>query len=1273
MLRSLGNLRQILDTFAFSDEVQQYARKAALAVAEIQGINISHPLMKALAQNGTFPAMDYAAMVDTLLVEMRRQLLEAHEICHARNDDSKSVSASSLAASQLQAHIRIRCRFALWMRAKGLNESGGLALKSPREGEREAGDPYHTPSIESVNSGEVHGDVNALLRSGLADMSEAETAKVMLGRVGHDRLHEAVTVLGLTRYSVEDMNSFVNLLADFIHLEFDDEVSEQDNDFYQSSHGGNVSKTVRNFTIVEPLASRHYNVVPAKALIDSPWSPTCQEILLASDTNRLVAELTFVRINDLAAPVEKMSFLMYLEPFVAILIVANGIMIGFQTDPEYADWPGQIDPTYGEFFDCAGVKAQHKNRIAWEATRDLETKGCSFSQYPAGFIYFEAVFGVFLVLEILLRMRILRCRKYWCGPDRYWNWFDLVLGATGVADLAIQLLTQGGGVEGTSLLRFCRLIRLVRIVKVFRIKAGNVFSDRTLALAFMLLFGVLYVISGFATIAIGENDMAKREDLAKYFENIPISMFTAFRCFTGECVNNEGKPIHSILFDYLGWPFIFSYIASYMLVTMGIFNVILAVYVDITMKAAKDTNDAQTAEQHSRESVRVARCTRELLKKFAGAYHTGTLQITELLHGLLKIRGDISKSDTIASYLATKAVQNMMIEHKEAAAKEFAQFQQQFFQTLQIMDMKINALSADQNAPNGRSGDQSGELDMEALLEKFTTFESDQRSMLASVDYELCHGLKLPVKPSESQKDHVAQANEGSPAMEEVQLKELFTAEQEAQQVKRPKGRRNSKAKAETKPRRSRVKPNEAPDADDDDEDPDPGDEEDPGAEEPPAERPKKRRTSLKGRAGRRTSDAKAGRQSKELKEVKDATGGSVSETQANESHGHWQLPNPAHHRVAPTPTERGPSSASCASSETGSPLIAAAPEPKEDALPKVPATPKPSAVGRSLAETSVWRWNQLGLEACGGQKTHERCPVKPPNSARGRAAPRPSAPSASAANPPKNVPKSAPSRKAKAQQVQPATPATPPAPEKATAATTASASRAPESVPSFARQEAPSGAWTDQGEHRPLELEAGISEAKAPHDRHIPQASKDDASARYLLGNQVDAGGVAAEVPLVRPSTVNQVNINKPQQERRPSTSEPRARGAPRKRVSWAPLMRADTAKEEKLQPMTPMVARVQNQPRQTLPRYGSRRWPDEDFVLEMNDETEEDRREIRQPFPTCVDELEPINYFQLVDGQSTNKKPSKCFQKSDLKTRAGLSICPAKMTRFGCACDGC
>ena len=36
-------------------------------------------------------------------------------------------------------------------------------------------------------------------------------------------------------------------------------------------------------------------------------------------------------------------------------------------------------------------------------------------------------------------------------------------------------------------------------------------------------------------------------------------------------------------------------------------------------KAAKE-NEALTAEQHSRESIRIARVTRELLKKFAAAF-----------------------------------------------------------------------------------------------------------------------------------------------------------------------------------------------------------------------------------------------------------------------------------------------------------------------------------------------------------------------------------------------------------------------------------------------------------------------------------------------------------------------------------------------------------------------------------------------------------------------------------------------------------------------------
>lgn len=249
----------------------------------------------------------------------------------------------------------------------------------------------------------------------------------------------------------------------------------------------------------------------------------------------------------------------------------------------------------------------------------------------------------------------------------------------------------------------------------------------TLALAFVLLFTVIYVIAGTATIALDTRKLAEI-GLHAYFYNIPTTMFTAFRCFTGDCVNDQGHSLTSVLSREFGFLFVLGYIASYMLVTMGIFNVILAVYVEITMRSAKESD-----EQYVFESIGVARATRELLKKFAAAHHvfhiledhtaelsqleisqsatlftddelqdnieiskelfllviqdrgvqrlmddldlppnrahlfevidadgSGTLQIQELLQGLLKLRKEVNKGDVVAPLLATKSVQDMV-------------------------------------------------------------------------------------------------------------------------------------------------------------------------------------------------------------------------------------------------------------------------------------------------------------------------------------------------------------------------------------------------------------------------------------------------------------------------------------------------------------------------------------------------------------------------------------------------------------------------------------
>ncbi|CAK9012677.1 unnamed protein product [Durusdinium trenchii] len=399
-------------------------------------------------------------------------------------------------------------------------------------------------------------------------------------------LFDACVSLGLTRFTIEDMNLFVNLLANYIELEFEREEGQEKpkrhsvnsaNMFFFKNHqdvnitgkpvwrwpnvqsasrtsiARSASMQMQSYNLTEPTLERKFNVVPAAPLMEvflAKESEThrkifgqrhmkqfqaMKEILLAGDTNRLVAELTFVRINDLAAPPDEKSWGLLLEPLVALIIISNGVMVGFQSDEEHSTWPG-LD-----------------------------------------------------YLEV--------------GRE------------------------ESGDVFATSLLRFCRLIRLVRIVKVFRLKImkdlrlmvkGLVAGIKTLIMAFILLFTVLYVIAGFATMTIGNSQEVYDADLKPFFRTIPDSMFTCFRCFTGECVNQAGAPIHAILADKIGFGFVFGYVASFMLVSLGIFNVILAVYVDITMKAAKE-NDL-TVEQHSRESIRIARIARELLKKFAAAF-----------------------------------------------------------------------------------------------------------------------------------------------------------------------------------------------------------------------------------------------------------------------------------------------------------------------------------------------------------------------------------------------------------------------------------------------------------------------------------------------------------------------------------------------------------------------------------------------------------------------------------------------------------------------------
>eukprot|EP00913_Durusdinium_trenchii_P014443 g13548.t1 len=192
--------------------------------------------------------------------------------------------------------------------------------------------PEFSNSSDDAVSGPEEGSSQTFLPSALQGLTDEEASTVKnrlrlrLGilpstkMVSGQTLHEAVAALGLTRYEEEDMNDLVNHLADFIGLKFEDKGRKKEKRV--TMMGNLFGAAAIEAKLVNQQATSTYNAVPAQALVEiflardgeihkrifGPRLITqfkaMREILLASDTNRLVAELTFVRINDLAAPPE---------------------------------------------------------------------------------------------------------------------------------------------------------------------------------------------------------------------------------------------------------------------------------------------------------------------------------------------------------------------------------------------------------------------------------------------------------------------------------------------------------------------------------------------------------------------------------------------------------------------------------------------------------------------------------------------------------------------------------------------------------------------------------------------------------------------------------------------------------------------------------------------------------------------------------------------------------------------------------------------------------
>lgn len=151
---------------------------------------------------------------------------------------------------------------------------------------------------------------------------------------------------------------------------------------------------------------------------------------------------------------------------------------------------------------------------------------------------------------------------------------------------------------------------------------GTLGGMRTLLWSLVLLSLPLYAASLLLRETLGEMQDEKDESHSiASFSTVPLSFFTLFRCtVAGDCAEQRGRPIFLEVIDY-GWWYGLVYMVMVFFMTMGLFNVIAAIFVENVVAGAK-TSDQLVKRQRMRDKAFFAGKIYDLLKVIVHVEHS---------------------------------------------------------------------------------------------------------------------------------------------------------------------------------------------------------------------------------------------------------------------------------------------------------------------------------------------------------------------------------------------------------------------------------------------------------------------------------------------------------------------------------------------------------------------------------------------------------------------------------------------------------------------------
>jgi len=213
----------------------------------------------------------------------------------------------------------------------------------------------------------------------------------------------------------------------------------------------------------------------------------------------------------------------------------------------------------------------------------------------------DMVFLGTFILELGAKLLIKGFREYFCGTDKFSNVFDTLLIVLDAAQVAIDVFAkeassqlEDAGMPSASLFRVVRLVRLVRLL---RLMGSDSFKDLltmiqsmlsgslTLLWAMLLFVLIVYVVAVLCRTSYGVH---QEEQVHYYFRSVPRSMLTIFRCSFGDCASKSGVPIPEYIVSAYGGAHGFCFCVFVFTVTIGLFNIISAIFVESTCVYASD-------------------------------------------------------------------------------------------------------------------------------------------------------------------------------------------------------------------------------------------------------------------------------------------------------------------------------------------------------------------------------------------------------------------------------------------------------------------------------------------------------------------------------------------------------------------------------------------------------------------------------------------------------------------------------------------------------------